>query len=150
VRELDRYPTDKLQEYGPDRVIGKPFEASDLIRVVEECFYPGQKAQKSVEQVRSAGIPDMETWLRQIIEEKVEEFLQRHLEEIVADRMDRFLQSDYCIRQFREIFTSDEDGVSRRFIENSKNIIEGIARKVVPEQARAMIQREIDRIKSGK
>ena len=94
-------------------------------------------------------IRDMEQWIRQIIEEKVEEFVRDHLEEIIADRLDRFLQSEACLRQFREIFGDGEGAVSRRFIDNSKNIVESIAGKVVPEQARAMIQKEIDRIKSG-
>jgi len=146
VRELDRYSPEKLQEYGPDRVLGKPFESSDLIRVVEECFYPLKKPD-SVD--RGTAALDMEHWIRQVIEEKMEEFFRDHLEEIIADRIDRFLQSEACLRQFREIFSSGEDVVSQRFMDNSKSIIESIARKVVPEQARAMIQKEIDRIKSG-
>ena len=148
VRELDKYSLEKLQEYGPDRVLGKPFESSDLMQVVEECFYPAKKPE-SADRGHPAAIRDMEQWIRQIIEEKVEEFVRDHLEEIIADRIDRFLQSEACLRQFREIFSNGEDAVSQRFMDNSKNIIESIARKVVPEQAKVMIQKEIDRIKSG-
>ncbi|MEW5800505.1 MAG: response regulator [bacterium] len=149
VRELDRYSLEKLQEsYGPDRILGKPFETSDLIRVVEECFDPS-KRQGDTDSVHPSGLSGMESWLRQIIEEKVEDFVRGHLEEIIAERVDRFLQSDSGIRQFREIFSSGEDEISQRFMDNSKSIIESVARKVVPEQARVVIQREIDRIKSG-
>jgi CheY-like chemotaxis protein len=148
VRELDRYSPEKLQEYGPDRILGKPFESSDLIRLVEECFYPVKKTE-GPDRHRPAAIQDMEHWLRQVIEEKVEEFVRDHLEEIIADRIDRFLQSEACLRQFREIFSSGDDEVSRHFMDNSKSIIESIAKQVVPEQARLMIQKEIDRIKSG-
>jgi CheY-like chemotaxis protein len=148
VRELDKYSLDNLQEYGPDRILGKPFESSDLIRVVEECFYPTKKPE-SRDRHHPAAILDMEHWIRQVIEDKVEEFVRDHLEEIIADRIDRFLQSDDCLRQFQKIFGSGEDGVSLRFMDNSKSIVESIALKVVPEQARAMIQKEIDRIKSG-
>lgn len=146
VRELDRYPLENFQEYGPARVLGKPFEAADLIRVVEECFYPDKK-RETADRRQPVVTLDVEKWLRQVIEDKVEEFLQNHLEEIIADRMDRFVQSDSCLRQLQAIIT--EEGITHRLMESSKNIIENIAGKVVPEQARVMIQREIDRIKNG-
>ncbi|MEW6378028.1 MAG: response regulator [bacterium] len=146
VRELDRYPLENFQEYGPARVLGKPFESADLIRVVDECFHPDKRGD-TADRLPPAVSLDVEKWLRQVIEDKVEEFLQAHLEEIIADRVDRFLQGDSCSRQLQAIFT--EEGVTRRIMENSKNIIENIAGKVVPEQARVMIQREIDRIKNG-
>jgi len=146
VRELDRYPLEKLEECGPTRILGKPFEAADLIRMVDECFQPPKKGTTAEQRPAVASL-DVEKWLRQVIEEKVEEFLRTHLEEIIADRVDRFLQSDSCFRQLQAIFT--EEGVSQHLMESSKTIIETMARKVVPEQAKVMIQREIDRIKNG-
>ena len=66
VRELDKYSFEKLQEYGADRILGKPFDAYDLVRLVEECFNPIPKLGG----INKSNL-GMEKWLRQTIEGKI-------------------------------------------------------------------------------
>lgn len=148
VRELDKYSLEKLQEYGADRVLGKPFDTADLVKVVEELFNPGQR-MNVLGQKQLGMMPDLERWLRKIVEEKVEEILLRHLEEIVTDKMEQFLRSEDFLRHFQEAFMGSEHEICQYIKNNSQAIIETMAMKVVAEQARVMIQREIDRLKQG-
>ena len=152
VRELDRYSLEKLQEYGADRILGKPFEAYDLVRVVDECFNPAPTLEgfKGFSKSHLSMIPDMEKWLRQIVEEKIEEILHGRLEEVIIDQLEKFFQGDGFLRHFQAVFKGNENEIVQHVITNSKDVIENTVRKVVPEQAKIMIQWEIDQIKKGR
>jgi len=149
VRELDKYSFEKLQEYGADRILGKPFDAYDLVRLVDECSNPAPKLG-GVNKSRLSMIPDMENWLRQIAEGKIEEIFQGRLEKIIVGRIEKFFQGDGFIRHFEEVFKRNENEIVQHVITNSKDVIQNTVGKVIPEQAKIMIQREIDRIKNGK
>ena len=148
VRELDKYSFEKLQEYGADRILGKPFDAYDLVRLVDECFNPASKLE-GVKKNHLNMIPDMENRLRQIVEEKIEEIFQGRLEETIVKRIDKFFQGDGFFRHFEEVFKRNENKIVQHVVTNSKDIIQNTAKKVVPEEAKIMIQQEIDRIKNG-
>ncbi|MBN1225447.1 MAG: hypothetical protein JXA79_00515, partial [Deltaproteobacteria bacterium] len=134
--------------YGADRILGKPFDAYDLVRLVDECFNPAAKLG-GINKSHLSMIPDMDNWLRQIVEGKIEEIFQGRLEEIIVERIEKFFQGDSFNRHFEEVFKRNENEIVQHVVTNSKDVIQNTVRKVVPEQAKTMIQREIDRIKNG-
>ena len=146
VRDLDRYSPKKMQEYGADRILGKPFEAHDLVRIVEECFHPGLNLDKAGQSIVG---PNLEEWLRQIVKEKIEEVLRPHLEEIVTERLEKFFKGEEFLQCFHRVFMGSENEIFQNLLLHSDDVIENVAMKIVPEQAKKMIRKEIDKIKYG-
>jgi DNA-binding response OmpR family regulator len=148
VRELPKHSPEKLQQCGADKILGKPFHTEDLIRLVDEYLNHDRKQGRSGRNQPNM-TSELTKWFRKIIEEKLEETIRQQLEELVADRLEQFFQGEDFLRSFQTVFMSNQNEVFQHLMTNSERIIEHIAVKVVPEQAKIIIQREIDRIKNG-